>query len=392
LLPRKLNPETISSAANPCCNLAEWAKSDRAFQAPTSKGTPDMRLRLEHGRRDDLKTLHPAYFALVMATGIVSIATYLHGIPVLPKVLFWLNTLFLAGLVAATGARILRYPRAFTADIQNHSRGVGFFTTVAAIAVFGTELVLLMDAAEVAAVFWIAAAALWFVTIYGVLAVLTVKPDKPRLADGLNGGWLVSVVAFQAVAMLTVLISAAGVFAGLERLLLFLALVLWLGGGALYLWIMTLIFFRYTFVQMAPEDLTPPYWINMGAVAISALVGATLIEHNALSSDVAEIVPFVKGFTLFYWAIATSWIPMLLVLGVWRYLICGVPFAYDPLYWGGVFPLGMYSVSTYHLATILAAPFLMPLSQLFMVVAVLAWAATFAGLVDSRLWRPRSSD
>lgn len=346
-----------------------------------------MRLRLEHGRRDDLRTLNPAYFALVMATGIVAIATYLHGIPVLPKVLFWLSALFLAGLAAATGARILRYPRAFAADIQSHSRGVGFFTTVAATALFGTELVLLMDAARIAAVFWIAAAALWFVTIYGVLAVLTVKPDKPSLADGLNGGWLVSAVASQAVAMLTVLISAAGVFAGLERPLLFAALVLWLGGGALYLWIVTLIFFRYTFVHMAPDDLTPPYWSNMGAEAISALVGATLIEHTALSPDVAEIVPFVKGFTLFYWAIATWWIPMLLVLGVWRYLIRSVPIAYDPLYWGGVFPLGMYSVATYNVAKTLAAPFLLPLSTAFMIIAVLAWAATFAGLVDSRLNR-----
>ena len=114
-----------------------------------------------------------------------------------------------------------------------------------------------------------------------------------------------------------------------------------------------------------------------------------LVEHAELSRDVAVIAPFVTGFTLFYWAIATWWIPMLLVLGVWRYLICSVPLAYDPLYWGGVFPLGMYSVSTYHVAKILAAPFLPPLSQLFMVVAVLAWAATFAGLVDSRLNRLR---
>ena len=134
-----------------------------------------MRLRFEHGRRDDLKTLNPAYFALVMATGIVSIATDLHNIPILPTVMFWLNALFLAGLAAATGARILRYPRAFAADIQSHSRGVGFFTTAAATAVFGTELVLLMDAAEIAAVFWIAATVLWFVTFYGVLAALTVK-------------------------------------------------------------------------------------------------------------------------------------------------------------------------------------------------------------------------
>jgi tellurite resistance protein TehA-like permease len=354
-----------------------------------------MRLRLEHGRRDDLRTLHPAYFALVMATGIVSIATSLHGIPVLPRALFWLNALFLAGLLAATSARILRYSREFAADIQSHSRAVGFFTTAAATAVFGTQLVLLMDAAEIAVVFWVVATVLWFVTFYGVLAVLTVKPDKPSLAEGLNGGWLVSVVAFQSVAMLTALISAAGVFAGLERSLLFAALVLWLGGGALYLWIITLIFFRYTFVHVAPEDLTPPYWINMGAMAISALVGATLIEPTALSRDIADIVPFVRGFTLFYWAIATLWIPMLLVLGIWRHLIGGVPLAYDPLQWGSVFPLGMYSVSTYHLAKLMAAPFLLPLSQLFMVIAVLAWAATFAGLVDSRinrLWRAPSSD
>jgi tellurite resistance protein TehA-like permease len=344
-----------------------------------------MRLRFEHGRRDDLKTLHPAYFAMVMATGIVSIATDLHGIPVFPKVLVWLNALFLSGLAAVTCARVLRYSRAFADDIQSHSRAVGFLTTAAATAVFGTELVLLMDAAEVAAAFWIAAIVIGFVTFYGVLAVLTVKADKPSLADGLNGGWLVSVVAFQSVALLTVLISSTGVFAGLERALLFVALVLWLGGGALYLWIITLIFFRYMFVRMAPEDLTPPYWINMGAVAISALAGAMLIEHTALSRDVAEIAPFVKGFTLFYWAIATLWIPMLLVLGVWRHLIRGVPLAYDPLLWGRVFPLGMYSVSTYHLAKILAAPFLLPLSLLFMVIAVLAWLATFAGLVDSRI-------
>src|SRR5215467_7134242 len=348
-----------------------------------------MRLRFEHGRRDDLKTLNPAYFALVMATGIVSIATDLHNIPMLPTVMFWLNALFLAGLAAATGARILRYPRAFAADIQSHSRGVGFFTTAAATAVFGTELVLLKDAAGIAAVFWIAAAALWFVTNYGVLAVLTVKPDKPSLADGLNGGWLVAVVASQSVAILTVLISDAGVLAGLERPLLFAALVLWLGGGALYLWIITLIFLRYTFVHMAPEDLTPPYWINMGAVAISTLAGAMLAEHAALSPVISEMIPFVKGFSLFFWAIATWWIPMLVVLGIWHYLLRGMPFAYDPLYWGAVFPLGMYSVATYELTKIVEAPFLLRLSLVFMIIALVAWLATLLGLLDTRVRREK---
>src|SRR6516225_12109550 len=97
---------------------------------PSSVGFA-MRLRFEHGRRDDLKTLHPAYFAMVMATGIVSIATDLHGIPVFPKVLVWLNALFLSGLAAVTCARVLRYSRAFADDIQSHSRAVGFLTTAA---------------------------------------------------------------------------------------------------------------------------------------------------------------------------------------------------------------------------------------------------------------------
>lgn len=344
-----------------------------------------MRLRFEHGRRDELETLHPAYFAMVMATGIVSIAAHLHGIPVLPIALLWLNALFLAALVAATVTRILRYPHAFAADIQSHSRGVGFFTTAAATAVFGTQLVLVIGAVEVAAVFWIAAATLWAVVTYGELAVLTVKRDKPSLADGLNGAWLVTVVAAQAVANLTVLIAAAGDFAGLQRQLLFVALVMWLGGGALYLSIVTVIFYRYTFVHMAPEDLTPPYWINMGAVAISTLAGATLAENAALSPVVSELIPTVKGLTLFFWAIATWWIPMLVVLGIWRYLLCGLPFAYDPLYWGGVFPLGMYSVATYHLTKIFDTPFLMWLSQTFMIIALAAWSATLLGFIDTRL-------
>lgn len=152
---------------------------------------------------------------------------------------------------------------------------------------------------------------------------------------------------------------------------------------------MTLIFFRYTFLPMQPTDLTPPYWINMGAVAISALAGTTLIEHAELSPVVSDILPFIKGFTLFFWSIGSWWIPMLLFLGFWRHFLRSVPLKYDPLYWGAVFPLGMYSVSTYHLASVLDARFLAPLSTLFLGIAAIAWTVTFVGLIDSILSRFR---
>ncbi len=351
-----------------------------------------MRLRFKRGRRDELISLHPAYFALVMATGIVALAAYLHGIPILPTILFWLNAFFFAVLLTATVARVWLYPDAFAADICSHSRGVGYFTVVAAFGVFGSQLVLQMGAVGPAAFFWIVCGVLWFVVTYGVLAVLTVKVHKPTLADGLNGGWLVSVVATQSVSILTVLMLPSGVSPGLQQPLMFVALVLWLGGGALYLWLMTLIFFRYTFLPMSPEDLTPPYWINMGAVAISTLAGTVLLGQSELSPIVSVIVPFVKGFTLFFWAIGSWWIPMLVVLGIWRYLIRDVPFAYDPLYWGGVFPLGMYSVCTYRLAEVMQASFLMPLSRTFMIIALAAWATTLLGLAESLLAPRRASN
>jgi len=346
-----------------------------------------MKLLFRRGPVDRLESLHPAYFALVMATGIVGIAAQLHGLSLVSLVLFWLNGLFLAVLIIALVLRIARFPRAVAADICSHSRGVGFFTMVAAFGVFGGQLITQLKAVTAAIVFLAITGTLWLVVTYGVFAALVVKEPKPSLADSINGGWLVSVVAAQSVSALTVLVLSNGALASLAQPFMYLALVFWLGGGALYLWLITLIFFRYMFLPMEPDDLAPPYWINMGAVAISTLAGAMLAQNAALSPTLVDTLPFIKGFTVFFWAIGTGWIPMLLVLGVWRYLIREVPFTYDPLYWGFVFPLGMYSVCTHELSELLGAPFLMPLSYGFMVIGLVAWTAALIGLADSLVYR-----
>jgi tellurite resistance protein TehA-like permease len=322
---------------------------------------------------------------MVMATGILALGAHEHAVPVLPRVLFWLNVVFFAALLAAVVVRAIAYRSELTADILSHSRSVGFFTIAAATGVLGIQLFVQMQSPGLATAFLVAAGLLLVTCTYGILTLLTVKPKKPTVVDGLNGGWLVSIVATQAVSRLMVMVASAGAPSDSTQPLVFIALVLWLGGGALYLWIMTLIFFRYTFLPMEPTDLTPPYWINMGAVAISALAGTTLIENAKLSPVVSDILPFVKGFTLFFWSIGSWWIPMLLSLGVWRHVLRGVPLKYDPLYWGAVFPIGMYSVSTHHLASTLDAPFLSLLSTLFLGLAAIGWSITFVGLVDSLL-------
>ena len=101
--------------------------------------------------------LFPGYFALVMATGIVSLAAHLLGMSVIAGALFLLNGMLYVGLWLLTLLRIVRYPRRVFADLIDHLRGPGFFTVVAATCVLGSQFLVLTDASRVAMALWIAA-------------------------------------------------------------------------------------------------------------------------------------------------------------------------------------------------------------------------------------------
>ena len=331
-----------------------------------------------------VKHLSPAYFALVMATGVVSIAAWDLRLPVLAIALFVFNVAAYVVVAGLTLLRAIRYPRLFFADMTDHRLGPGFFTAVAGSCILGTQFLLMAHSVEVAAVFLALGTTLWIGLTYTIFTALTVKRDKPPLEKGLTGAWLIAVVATQSIAVLAALIARD--WPQPFRLELnFFALSMWLWGGMFYIWIISLIFYRYTFFIFSPGDLTPPYWINMGAMAISTLAGARLVQNTPDAPFLASLLPFLKGFTVFYWATGTWWIPMLLVLGVWRHLIQRFPLRYDPLYWGAVFPLGMYTVATMQMAEVLDLPFLAPLPPIMFAAALAAWMLACIGL----LWELR---
>ena len=79
---------------------------------------------------------------MVMATGIVSIAAQLAGMPLIAAALFWLNVGLYGVLWLLYLARLLLETGRFLADLSDHNRGVGFFTAVAGTCVLGSQFVL----------------------------------------------------------------------------------------------------------------------------------------------------------------------------------------------------------------------------------------------------------
>jgi len=321
----------------------------------------------------------PAYFSLVMATGIVSIASHLQGFDFFAFPLFWLNLLFYGILWAITGARIIYYPMRFLEDVKDHVRGVGCFTIVAGTCVLGSQFVILLQSFEWGVFFLGVGTFLWVVLIYGIFTTLAISPHKPSLEKGIHGGWLVAVVATQSISVLVGLTDPH--FDHNREAMLFFSLAMFLMGGILYLLIIFLILYRFLFFVLKPEDLKPQYWVNMGAAAISALAGAVLALNGQSAQFLAQLKPFVLGLALFFWASATWWIPYLFLLGVWRYLVRRVKFSYEPHYWSLVFPLGMYTTCTTQLAKAVHLDFLMEIPRYFIYAAILAWGLTFWGLL-----------
>jgi tellurite resistance protein TehA-like permease len=324
--------------------------------------------------------LFPGYFALVMATGIVAIASRLQGLELVAEVLFVIATVGFVVLVVLNVIRLVRYTRRFFDDLTHHATAFTFLTVVAGANVLGTAAAVIHGWWDLSWVLWVFSLVMWVVLVYTALSGVILREPKADLGRGINGTWFLLVVATQSVAVLgSRLLTVSGPSPSLE-LLCMSAFTL---GIVLYLILMTLVFLRWTFMPLDPHEMQPPAWIAMGAVAITCLAGANLLGARSDATLLAPMAPFIEAMTILAWATATFWTPLMIVIGVWRHVVKRVPLVYHPSLWAMVFPIGMYSVCTARMAEETGFTELTGVAEVALVVALVAWAATFTGLLLS---------
>jgi len=325
--------------------------------------------------RAGVRDLSPGYFALVMATGILSTAVDQDGAAMLSASLLVLTIVCYLVLLAATGWRLASYRAEFLADATDPALAFTMFTFVAGSDVLGARLAAAGYSA-VAEILLVLAGLAWLLLGYGIpLALITGRGAASALA-GADGTWFLCVVGTQSI----VVVLAA--LAPLPGALAALAVSLWAAGVVLYLIVATLVLARLLHFPVPPAGLTPAYWVAMGATAISVLAGAKLLGLTA-SPLLAAVHPVLAGLSVILWAFGTWLIPLLAGLGVWRHLVRRVPLRYEPGLWSLAFPLGMYCVASAALGRALRVRWLMSVGHAGTWAALAVWLVLFAAMLVS---------
>jgi tellurite resistance protein TehA-like permease len=299
-------------------------------------------------------------FNVVMATAVMSIAAFNAGLQVLSAALLYVAVAAFVSL-AALDLWLARHPLALMHRAAQPGQGFHALGFVADQTVLGVRIVGSGTAGlTVAAVLLACGSALWLL----ILAAVVIEHGRGGVRQP-RGEWLLTVVATEGLAILAARIAHLEHVPALHAA----ATALWIIGGVAGVVVGGLLARRATMPDFGVGNITPDWWIVMGAPAIWCVAAVAVTgAHPGTIGAAAAVVA---------WGLASAMLIVIAAADALRARRLGVRFT--PERWTMVFPLGMYCVASWALGHSLDAGWLSELSRASLAVAAVAWAAVAYG-------------
>ncbi len=341
--------------------------------------------QLQHPR-EVIRQFTPNWFAATMGTGVLALALAqlplaIPGLRAVAEGLWLFNILLFSLFTAAYAARwILFFDEA--RRIFGHSTVSMFFGTIPmglATIINGFLLFGLPrwgdGVIQLVEVLWWTDVAMSLAC--GVLIPYMMFTRQEHSIDQMTAVWLLPVVAAEVAAASGGLLAPHLPDPHGQLVVLTTSYVLWAFSLPVAFSILTILLLRMALHKLPHENMAASSWLALGPIGTGAL-GMLLLGGEAPAifaanglpgvGEIASGLGLVAGITL--WGFGLWWMLMALLITV-RYLRDGIPFNLG--WWGFTFPLGVYSLATLKLASILNLTFFSVFGTALVILLAAMW-------------------
>ena len=340
---------------------------------------------LQHPR-EVIRQFTPNWFAATMGTGVLALAlaqlpVHIPGIHAFAEGLWLFNIGLFILFAVLYGARWVMYfdeaRRIFghsTVSMFFGTIPMGLATIINGFLVFGVPR-WGSDMVQVAEVLWWidVAMALGF----GVIIPYLMFTRQDHSIDQMTAVWLLPVVAAEVAAASGGLLAPYLSDTVAQFHVLITSYVLWAFSVPVAFSILTILILRMALHKLPHESMAASSWLALGPIGTGALglllLGAdapAIFAANGLArvGEIAEGLGLISGVIL--WGVGLWWIVMASLITV-RYFRAGIPFNLG--WWGFTFPLGVYSLATLRLGSMLHLSFFDVAGCVLVVALALMW-------------------
>ncbi|WP_236169114.1 TDT family transporter [Pseudomonas atacamensis] len=341
--------------------------------------------QLQHPR-EVIRQFTPNWFAATMGTGVLALALAqlplaIPGLRAVAEGLWLFNILLFSLFTAAYAARwILFFDEA--RRIFGHSTVSMFFGTIPmglatiingfllfGLPRWGDGVIQLVEV-------------LWWIDVAmslacGVLIPYMMFTRQEHSIDQMTAVWLLPVVAAEVAAASGGLLAPHLTDAHAQLVVLTTSYVLWAFSLPVAFSILTILLLRMALHKLPHENMAASSWLALGPIGTGALgmlllggEAPAIFAANGLAGvgEIASGLGLVAGITL--WGFGLWWMLMALLITV-RYLRDGIPFNLG--WWGFTFPLGVYSLATLKLASVLSLTFFSVFGTALVILLAAMW-------------------